>query len=166
MRVGLAACIVVGSALIGKSLTGAAHRRASALKAVTQGVKNLRVHIVNMSEPLQNALDQSECPLLSRVGRQMRQGMSADESWNSLKPVMRRSGGPADALCASDTEVLDRMFERLGQSGRDAQDILLAGAVQSLERLCESAIAKAGEADRLYVTLGLLIGLMLALIVL
>ncbi len=165
MRVGLAACIVVGSALIGKSLTGATHRRAGALKAVAQGVRNLRVHVVGMSEPLQNALDQSECPLLSRIGGQMRQGMSANESWNTLKSAARRSGGPADALGASDIEVLDRLFERLGQSGREAQDILLTNAVQCLDRLSQAARARAGEADRFYVTLGLLVGLMLALIV-
>ena len=165
LRVGLAACIVVGSALIGKSFTGAAHRRVRALRNVTEGVKKLRIRVVNMSEPLRNALDQSDCPLLSRVGGQMRQGLSAGEAWLSLKSADRAVGGPTDALCTSDVQVLDELFERLGQSGREAQEILLTGAIRSLEGLCDAARCKAGEADRLYAVLGLLIGLMIALIV-
>ena len=42
---------------------------------------------------------------------------------------------------------------------------MLTAGLTELERLRDEARGKAGEADRLYGTLGLLIGLMLALIV-
>ena len=50
-------------------------------------------------------------------------------------------------------------------TGREEQDLLLSGVVEALDRQQQAAQVKAGEADRLYLSLGLLIGLMLALIV-
>ena len=165
-RIALGLCIVAGSALIGRSLTGAARRRAAALRQLLDGAKMLRIHMISMFEPVQNALTQSGCAVLDAVGRAMGEGRSAGAAWQAERARLRRTGGPIDALKDADMQILDGMFAHLGQSGREAQEILLAGAIQSLERQWEAARAQALEADKLYISLGLLVGLMLALIVL
>ena len=70
-----------------------------------------------------------------------------------------------DSLIEADRQILTRLFDSLGQTGREEQDLLLSGVIEALERQQQAAQAKAAEADRLYLSLGLLIGLMLALIV-
>ena len=164
-RIALGACIVVGSTLIGRSLTGAARRRAAALRDLLDGTKQLRIHMISMFEPVQNALAQTECKLLEAVGGSMSGGKSAGAAWQAERMKLRRTGGPIDALKASDMQILDGLFAHLGQSGREAQETLLTGTIQALEQQWQAAKARASEADRLYISLGLLVGLMLALIV-
>ena len=66
-RVILALCVVVGSSMCGKSLSGAARRRVELLKALIDGVKILKVHMVSMFEPVQISLSQSESALMARI---------------------------------------------------------------------------------------------------
>lgn len=165
IRVILALCVVVGSTMCGKSLSGAARRRVELLKALIDGVKILKVHMVSMFEPVQISLSQSECALMAQIGNHMQSGVSAGVAWQAVKKEARRKGGQADALNLEDHVLLDRFFEHLGESGREAQEILLSSTVESLEQHYDQARTKAAEAEKLYVTLGVLIGLMLALIV-
>lgn len=163
-RIALSACAVLCGALCGRALADAARRRANALRAIAEGLRVLRIHMTGMLEPVQNALERANCPLFTSVAEQMRTGMSADAAWRSLRQRALRRGGVCDALTQRDAQALDVLFERLGQSGREEQEALLDGAMADIERLREAAAKRAGEADRLYVSLGLLIGLMLALI--
>ena len=165
MRIILALCVIVGCTMAGRSLAGSARRRAAVLKQLAGGLKILRVHVVIMFEPIRDSLRRTECPLLAQIADGMEDGASAVDAWLAIKPRLRRSGGPMDALTSADERVLDRLFVQLGQSGRESQDILISDAQLSLESLYESAHAKVFEAERLYVTLGLLTGMMLALIV-
>ncbi len=165
IRIVLAACVVIGSVLVGKALTGAAHRRVETIRGIMEGLRALRVRMVSMFEPVQHALSDSECPILRQVGRRMGEGKSAGASWMSEKSRLCRAGGAADALTRADIQTLDRLFAHLGESGREAQDILLTESSEEMEHLLDEARKRAGEADRLYVALGLMVGLMLALIV-
>lgn len=130
-----------------------------------RALRLLRVHMTGMFEPVQQSLSRSECELLKRVGSGMGPGTGADGAWRAVRKVERRRDGLIDALAGEDLQALDRLFMQLGTSGRDAQELLLNGAAQELEMNLSSARLHASEADRLYVTLGLLVGLMLALIV-
>ena len=47
----------------------------------------------------------------------------------------------------------------------DPAEALLDASMETVNRLRDGALRKAGEADRLYVSLGFLVGLMLALVV-
>ena len=85
------------------------------------------------------------------------EGDSSCSSWED--------GGMIDALSDADIDLLNRLFAGLGLSGRDSQEVLLAGCVRAISEARQEAAAMAREVDRLYVSLGLLIGLMLALIV-
>lgn len=121
--------------------------------------------MTNMLEPVRDALSGAGCNVLTEVGTGMSAGVSAGESWSRLKAVQRRRGGMLDALNANELQVLDRLFERIGESGREAQAVLIEGTLVAMEPLAEAARRTAGEADRLYLSLGVLIGLMLALII-
>ena len=165
MRIVLAICAVVGSALCGRSLAGAARRRAALLASLEEGLKALRVCMTTMFEPLRDALSRSPCRLLALIGAEMGGGTSAMQAWERVARQQRRSGGMIDALSDADIDLLNRLFAGLGLSGRDSQEVLLAGCVRAISEARQEAAAMAREVDRLYVSLGLLIGLMLALIV-
>ena len=162
LRILLAATLVAGSTLCGKSLAGSARRRAELLASLAAGMRALSVRMMNLFEPLPQGLAACGCPMLTQLAAEMADGRSAGEAWSALRKHRR---GPSDSLTEADTRILDSLFERLGESGRAQQELLLSGAAQSLECQRDEARARAGEAERLYVTLGLLIGLMLALIV-
>ena len=104
------------------------------------------------------SLASASSPLLQKVAEGMRAGLSAAAAWEKLRPKPH-------ALNREDREALDGLFARLGETGRESQDALLTGTAEKLERLSEFAGEKARAAERLYGTLGLLIGLVLALIV-
>ena len=164
-RIVLALCLVLFSALCGKTLGDGVRRRAATLRQLSEGVRRLRVHMMSMFEPVQAALEHADDPLLTLIAGGMSGGVSAGEAWRSLEKKSTRRGGPADSLIEADRQILTRLFDGLGQTGREEQDLLLTGVVEALDRQQQAAQVKAGEADRLYLSLGLLIGLMLALIV-
>lgn len=161
----LAICAVLGSTLCGKAASDAVRRRYRVLAALAEDLQLLRIHMTGMLMPVQCALDRAGCALMRQVAEGMRQGRSAADAWQSVRGRALRRGGPADALAAEDIGALDALFGQLGQSGREEQEVLLDASMQTVGLLRDGALRKAGEADRLYVSLGFLIGLMLALIV-
>ncbi len=165
IRIVLALCVVLCGALCGKSLSDSARRRAETLGSIIEAVRRLRVRMTGMFEPVQSALQHADSPLFIAVADGMKGGRSAGEAWEIVRDKAGRRGGPAEYLLKEDRQALTELFTDLGQSGREEQDLLLGGVLQALEALHTTALAKAGEANRLYMTLGLLIGLMLALIV-
>ena len=165
MRLILALCVVAGGTLCGSAMSGGVRRRVKALESLASGIRLLRVHMIGMFQPVHQALGGTECPLLESVSRAMTPGGSAASAWQSVREKECRRGRALDALTAEDLEALDRLFDGLGESGRDRQEILLTQTLEALTRFLESARRRAGEADRLYVSLGALTGLMAALVV-
>ena len=166
LRLILALGVALLSALCGRALAEGVRQRAKVLSEVSDGLRRLRVRMTGMFEPVHHALAQSGCPLFEAVAEGMRDGDSAGVAWKRLlKPPARRAAG-IDCLLEADRRALTRLFEGLGQSGREEQELLLAAASESVDALKDAARARLGEADRLYVKLGLLVGIMLALIVL
>ena len=164
-RIALAVCVVLGCALSGKAAADAQRRRVKLLDALVVGLRALRVHMIGMLEPVRSALEHSGFALFDRVAGGMADGRSAHESWLAMRKAAMRRGGAVDALTEADIRALDRLFEGLGQSGREEQEALLGATQSAVEALLDGARRRAGEADRLYLSLGLLTGLMLALIV-
>ena len=165
MRLMLALCAVAGGTLCGSAISAVARRRVRTLETLTRGIKLLRVHMIGMFQPVPQALSAAECPLMEAVSKAMAPGVSASAAWRFVRDRERRRGGRLDALTVEDLEALNRLFEGLGESGRDQQEILLAASHEALARSLETAHKRAGEADRLYVPLGALTGLMAALVV-
>lgn len=164
-RVILALCLVLASAFCGKALADGVRRRARALREIVEGLRRLRVHMTGMFEPVRQALERCDCPLFTEIASGMEGGGSALDSWRALEKRDRRRCSPLESLAEGDRQILFQLFSGLGQTGREEQELLLGNAIEALERQRVSAQAKVAEADRLYGALGLLIGLMLALIV-
>ena len=164
MRFLLALCVVVGCTLCGSAMAGAMRRRVRLLESLSQGLRVLRLHMVSMFEPVQQGLRASGCDVLTAVADGMTPGVSAREAWARVLRTQRRRGGGIDALNPEDIAVLNALFEQLGESGRDQQDILLTGTCAALERQIAAARKRTDEADKLYVSLGALTGLMIALV--
>ena len=137
----------------------------SVLKTLIDGMKSLQIHMLHMLEPVASALVFTECPLLEQTGRAMTPGTSAREAWTWVKDISsgRRSG--LETLAGEDLQTLDAFFHKLGEVGRAEQGLLLNRVIRTLEENLEGARSSAGEAERLYGSLGLMVGLMLALLV-
>ena len=165
MRFVLALCIVAGCALCGRSMAGSARRRYEMLQELVRGIRLLRIHMISMFEPLQQSLSRTGAQLFEMVGDAMKPGVSAGEAWREIRRRETRRGGRIDALNREDLRAFDQLFSHLGESGRDVQDVLLDGAATILGKNLESAEKKAREADRLYVSLGFMTGLAIALAV-
>ena len=164
-HVALAACVVLGSGLCGRAAAEAVRRRTRTLAELCEGLRALRIRMTGMLESVQCAMSRSNCPLLELVAGGMGEGCSAQEAWQATRRKAIRRGGPADSLSEADLRALDDFFTQLGKSDRQAQEVLLDGTQETLARQLEVARGRAAEADRLYVTLGILVGVMLALIV-
>ena len=121
--------------------------------------------VTDMFEPVADSLSRAASPILTRVGEGMCGGASAMEAWEALKKDRRFIAGTGHALLKEDREALSALFARLGESGRESQDALLTGAAERLASLTQSAGERADAAEKLYVTLGFLTGLLLAIIV-
>ncbi len=165
IRVALALFVVLCGALGGRALSDGAKRRAEALRYLTEATRRLRVHMTSMFEPVPVALEHAGCELFSTVAQAMEGGVSAEAAWERVRDRATKRGGILDSLTDADREALDRMFAGLGQTGREEQDLLLSSVAEALEIQHRLAREKLKESDKLYGTLGLLIGLMLALIV-
>lgn len=164
-RIALAACVVLGCGLCGRAAAQDVRRRVKLLEALAAGIRTLCIHMTGMLEPVQCAMERSGCPLFTSVAGRMQGGKSAGDAWRECRSNVLRRGGVGDALAGTELEALDRLFDGLGQSGREEQKALLNGALAAIEGQLDDARQRAGQADRLYLSMGLLIGLMLALIV-
>ena len=160
----LAVALVAGCTLCGKALAGAERRRAELLAALAGGVRALRPRMIGLFEPLRQGLSASDCPLLNQLSAAMEEAGSALQAWEKLKRESRR-GSAVSCLTDGDLRILDALFQKLGESGREAQGLLLDETARALEGQVGEARQSAERAEKLYVTLGLLVGLMLALIV-
>lgn len=165
MRIALALCLVMGSTFIGQALSASSRRRVALLKNWILGVKMLRIHMSGMLETVDKALRMTDCPAMVQVSENMQNGQSAATAWQSLREKLCRHGNALDALKTSDREVLDNLFENLGQTGRSAQSMHLQSILKQLSDQLENARMQLSECQRLYVTVGFLVGLMLALVV-
>lgn len=161
----LGLCVVLGGALTGRTLAQSARRRADTLLEVGEGLRSLRIHMTGLFEPVKDALSRSSSPLLNAVGLEMAEGVSASRAWTSVEARERVRGRLIDALTDEDRRFLGQLFAGLGESGKAEQEALVNASIQAIERQLEAARAKAAEAEKLYLRLGILIGLMLALVV-
>ena len=155
---------VVASAWIGHSMAGCASRRTRTLTAITEGLKKLRAQMLDQLRPLPEALLATSWPVFQSVGREMRAGGTG--AWQKTRLKETRRGGRMDCLRDEDLEVLDTLFADLGNSGRSGQAMLIDGMSLRLEALAADARAASRDKDRLYTTLGLLVGLTAAVLLL
>lgn len=163
MRVALVVLAAVGAALVGRSLGAVPARRARVLREAMDALQILRIQMLERLLPLHAALAQARFEPFRMVGERMAAGGDAAGAWRVLLPTFSRRGGVLDCLAQEDMAALAALFEGLGVGARAEQEALLSKTARELGRL-EGEAAKAGaEKGKLYTTLGLLCGLMLAI---
>ena len=115
------------------------------------------------ASPCTAALDHARSDVLRRVGERVAAGEDAASSWRALLPSLTRRGGALDCLTQEDVSTLTAFFDGLGADARAGQEALFQTALRELGRLEAEAARSGAEKGRLYATLGLLFGLMLAI---
>lgn len=164
LRLALAGCVVIGCTLAGRSFAWASGRRKRLLEQALEALKMLRMQIVSLLEPLAEALRQSEFSLFAATAGRLPECPSASEAWKSVLSRETRRGGIADSLQKRELDALERLFERLGESGRAAQDDAIRACIASIEEALNEARTKSEQADRLCTSMGLLLGLTIAVL--
>lgn len=159
------AAIPLGGAAAGKILANAKKRRSELIGEILAAVRVLRLRMLNSMEPLSILLRKSDCLLFRDLGNSLWVGSSLQECWSLQKKQCMKKGGMLDSLTDSDSAILDALFERLGQNGRDEQNELFASVISQLEEAQLSAGRKQIEAMRLYTALGALSGIMIAILI-
>lgn len=166
MRIKLfaAVAVTIAAVMCGHSMAQGAQRRLHTILELLDGLRRLRIQVVEQLEPLSRALAQSGSPILSAVSEFLSETVGAHAAWQMLCQKERARGGKLDGLTARELEPLDRMFERLGASGRNDQAQIIETCHAALEDSRLEAQERAAQAARLYPTVGGLLGLMLAVL--
>jgi stage III sporulation protein AB len=121
-------------------------RRAAALRQAMDAMQLLRIQMLERLLPLHAALEKS-----------------GFEPFHAEAAQLTKRGAMLDCLTADDLNALAQLFDGLGMTSRAEQEVLFSSALREVGRL-ESEAAKSGaEKGKLYTTLGLLCGLMLAI---
>ena len=165
IRIGLALCLTAGCTLLGKSAGNAARRRSKCLEDMIRAVRLLDTHITDRCCNVSDSLMKTGYEPFVQSGAEMKNGFSAGEAWARIRQAFYGRRGILDALIARDREIVNELFDGLGGSSRQAQEVLIDSAVRYLSEQHEGARLQLAEKDRLYVTVGFLFGLILALAV-
>lgn len=165
LRLVLAAVIVAGCGLCGRSMACSAVRRQRLIGEMLDALRLLRVQIVSMLEPLDRALRQTDLPLFAATADALAGVDRASEAWRAVCARECRRGGAADCLEQGDRDVLDRLFEHLGESGRAAQDAAIRACIEAMEAIHAEAKERAAATGKLYGSVGFLTGLAIAVLI-
>ena len=163
MRVVLVVLAAIGAALVGRSVAASCARRARTLRQAMDALQILRIQMLERLLPLHAALKHSRFEPLQRVGERMAGGEDAATAWRALLPALSRRGGALDSLTPEDFDALAALFDGLGAGARAEQEALFSATMRELGRLEGEASKTGAEKGKLYTTLGLLCGLMLAI---
>lgn len=160
----LAALVVIGSGLCGRAFAASAERRLRLLREMLDALRRLKIQIVNLLEPLDSALTQTGFPLFESVAAHLDAVGNAADAWQAAIGKASKRGQCADCLARPEMEAMERLFERLGESGRADQEEGIRACIASLELACEEARRQSRETGRLYTSVGILTGLALAVL--
>lgn len=163
MRIALALLAAIGSALIGRSVAAGCARRAAVLRAAMDAMQLLRIQMLERLLPLHAALEKSAFEPFRLAGAGVLGGESAHGAWSAARSKLTRRGAALDCLTAQDLSALDGLFAGLGASTRAEQEALFSASLHEIGQLEGEARKSGAEKGRLYTTLGLLGGLMLAI---
>lgn len=164
LKLALAAVVVVGCGLCGRSLAWSTVRRCRLLEETLEALRMLRIQIVHMLEPMDRALRQCGSTLFARTAEELSHSASVSEAWKAVRAHECRRGGSADSLLQRELDALDKLFGQLGESGREAQDAAIRACVISLETALDGARQRAATTERLYTSVGYLAGLAIAVL--
>lgn len=164
MRIALMACAVAACTMCGHALAGSAERRRKMLCDLLRGLRQLRIELGSVRNPLEYALRQTEFPLFISVANALSHEKNVSDAWSSVRDRECRRGGKADCLASDDLSALDRLFDHLGASGQESQLESLQSCILFLEESLSDAKERSAQIGKLYASLGFLAGLALAIL--
>lgn len=164
MRITVACAIVVASALCGHSAAASQQRRCRLIAELIQAIHEMRIRMVVHLEPIETVLKNSGTTLFRNVAVRIGEYGSIYDAWISARGQLTARGCSADCLGEGEIHVLDVMFSGLGESGKHQQDLLLRTCAAELETIAKSEKNRLEQISRLYTTLGMLLGLMIAVV--
>ena len=164
-RVILAIVLVVACTLLGRAMGNALRRRVTLLDNLIEGVKMLRLHMSGMLERVSDALAATNCSVFVETGREMEAGLSAHAAWEKIMPDKIARGGELDALSGRDRDIIGNLFDNLGEVSRREKEIIIHGIIKQIYDQREGAKMQLSERERLYTSVGFLLGLMFAIAV-
>lgn len=153
-------CIIIASTLCGYSLAGAASEKQKFLMGLVSAVKKLRICVVDMMLPIEQALKQTGFLLFCEVADRIVKERSLYDAWRMTSD----SGRISVNLSASEKNTLDELFMQLGGSGRSMQDELLCGHICVFEMYADEARERAAKVCRVYASIGFLTGMAIAIL--
>lgn len=165
IRFALACFIIVGGWLAGRTVAWTGGRRRRMLETLIQSIRKLKLQIIRLAAPLEDALRHSEAALFSMVADNLTEAGSAQDAWNRVARVQTRRGGDADCLQKPELDVLNGLFAHLGETGRYGQEEALDACIASLEEILSEAREQGERRDKLCSSLGLLLGLAAAVLI-
>lgn len=154
----LMALILIACAWAGRLISNARRRRAETLGEILTAMRVLRLRMMNSMETLGILLRKSDSMVFKAVGNALWEGEGVNDCWQHVRDSAMRRGSTLDSLTDADAALLDEFFAGLGNSGRDEQSRLFSVSIAALEDAQTQARGKYREAQRLYTTLGALIG--------
>lgn len=158
-----ALCVMVACTMCGRAMAMSAERRYRLLMDTLRAVRALRIQIVCLLEPLERALRQTEFALFERMAEGLAANVSAADAWREARNADRRNG--TEYLADEEVRCLERMFDQLGRSGRDAQEEAMAVCLTALETALTDARERARQVSKLYTSLGFLSGLSIVILI-
>lgn len=164
LRIGLACAVVIGCALCGRAMVSSLDGRCRLIAELIAALRTMRIHVTEHVEPLKSALQHSGSPLLEEVAKALAQNSEPTMAWARVRKDATNRGGVADCLGAKEIESLDQLFSQLGGTGKSQQDLALLRCIATLEEIEKAEKARLNESARLYTTLGTLLGLAIAVL--
>jgi len=162
----VSACmLVVGAALVARSLSGVLFRRCRMLDELIFALSSLRVSVVDRMEPIKMALTSSGARLFEWTAGEIRHDVAVAEAWKTVRHRTSVHGGIADCLGDDTLCALDTLFDYLGRTGGSRQELSIQRCISALEEIRAAEKRKLAEASRLYTRLGILTGLAVAVLI-
>lgn len=161
----LLSVIIVACAASGRTISNVHKRRVEVIAELLAAIRVLRIRMLNSLEPVGILLRKSEAPLFQALGNSLGQGASLSACWEELRAASTRRGKMLDSLTESDLHILDALFMKLGTSGKEEQNALFSMIISHLEEAQEQAKNKNIEAEKLYTTLGALLGIGISVLI-
>jgi len=159
LKLAAAAVLTAACAGLGWSAALKQTRRVKALQSLRRAVSRLAEDMLEKRLPLRGALAASEHVLFSRAAQECQ---SPEEALRRAARELSGRGGPLDSLTREDLAAVERLADGLGRGSLERQRLLLRETTDELAALSLAAEKLAAERGRLYVSLGALGGLALA----
>lgn len=162
-RITAAAMIVVACTLIGRAMAQTAERRCRQLSDAIRAVRALGIQIVDRLEPVRHALLLADYAPFRKVVEQMVSNKTAADAWFELCHAQNERD--MNMMGEQNKKSIEILLQKLGGSGRTAQEELINDCRKQLENALNEAQERFRSVAKLYTSLGFLVGLYIVVLI-